>query len=736
MERSMWRPLSTGQGAWRIWLACLCVGLASAWSAWAQTTATGRAVDELPLRIVLLDDDARAHLSRDGQGIVLPPDGRSARFRLEFDLPATAGAEHPWVLRFNRIELKELTVGAPGWQPPTQDFFHPFASEGRLPASFWRTLPGDWSGPASVEVSASTDLIRTLRPQLVRIQVAVERDRTGLAIVAALYAGLGVLGLVALTLLLGSRERVFLSFLAVIASAFLLVSVVNGHAFAVPGLRRLGALGGQAVSLSMFLLCASGIAVVRDYVGPQRAAPWFRRLSTAGIVAMLLLAIACLAGLARDPVLMQRLVSACWVVTLLLTTLSFIAATIRRAWLAWPLLVALLPMSACGILFELSVRGQVGEFWGSYGYLIGLVLVVLLLMVALIGRIADFRVRHERERLARLASELKLTRQSALAELTQELRRQLLDVPLKDVEISAVRIALKRLVPVLRLRSASVALHRAGQDDLYIVEPPINETRVVARIEANAAQLRTLARQEMPEPALELLTPRRSVDRSASVWAGLPLDTGNSGSGVALLERSGRDPFTDDEIAVASAFAGLAAQQIAEARSTHLLRRTAELDALTGVLNRSAVDSLLAHSFEESFHQQQQLAVLFVDLDHFKAINDNHGHACGDHCLRQVAEILRGTLRAGDHVGRYGGEEFLVLLPGCNNSQAVVLGERLRKAVEQTPVHWQGQDIRVTISVGVSSRWAYEDKPDAVERADQALYTAKREGRNRVAQAA
>jgi diguanylate cyclase (GGDEF)-like protein len=707
-------------------------------SAWPQAAAGagGARVGELPLRIVLVDADGRARLSSDGRGVVLPEDGTPARFRLEFELPRRTEPGPFWVLRFNRVPLKELAVRAPGWEPAPRDFFHPGAWDGFMPTSFWQMLPRDWSGPTRVEVTAATDLMRTLRPQLVQVQVAVDRDSRELAIVAALYASLGVLGLVALALLLGSRERVFLSFLCVIVSAFLLVLVANGHAFALPGLRRLAALGGQSVNLSMFLLCASGIAVVRDYVGPHRAFASFRRLSLAGIVVMLALAAACLLGLAPNVVLMQRLVTLCWVSTVSLATLYFVGATVRRAWLAWPLLVALLPLGLFGTLFEISVRGRAAAFWGSYGYLIGLVLAVLLLMVALIGRIADFRIRHERERLARQATELKLMRQSALAELAQDLHQQLADVPLAELEPAAMRIALQRLLAPLRLRSASVVLYRPGQPDVRVIEPPAQAARIGARIDAGAAALRALARREAPVPSLDLAAPRRIAERFDSVWAGVPLDTGNFGSGAALIERGGRDPFSDDELALAVSFAETAMQQVAEARANQLLRRTAELDALTGVLNRSAIDTLLAQSFEESFHRQQSLAVLFVDLDHFKAINDTYGHACGDHCLRQVAEILRGTLRAGDHVGRYGGEEFLVLLPGCNNERAMSLGERLRRAVEQHPVNWQGQEIRVTISVGVSSRWAYEDKPDAVERADRALYVAKREGRNRVAQAA
>ncbi|MFT3761748.1 MAG: GGDEF domain-containing protein [Pseudoxanthomonas sp.] len=725
-----------GRRAWRIALAWTCLGLLSSLPTLARTAAAVTA-GELPLRIVMIDAGGGAHASRDGHGVVLPPDGGRVRFRIEFDLPPTAADSPPWVLRFNRVELKELSLQAPDWRPPARDFFHPDPGDGWLPASFAQPLPGDWRGPVAIEVVAATDLVRTLRPQLLREPLAVERDRVELVIAMALYGGLLALALTTLALLLGARQKVFLGLLGLIAAVLLLALVVRGHAYAVPGLRWLAALGGQGTNLATLLMCASGVAVARAHAGDRRIAPWFQWSSLATIAAMLLLAAACLTGIGPGPGAMHWLVTAGWIVALAVEALSFAGVGIRNGWRAWPLPAVLLPLALLGVLFELSVRGRAAEFWGSHAYLIGLALAVAALMAALTARVAGFRIRHQRERLARHAAELKLMRQSALAGLAQELRQQLPDVPLKELETNAVRIALRRVLAPLRLRSAGVVLYRAGRAVVHIVEPEAQAARIAARIEANADLLRELARRPAPTPALTLaqaVPPRRGNERPSAVWAGLPLDTGNAGSGVALLERAGRDPFTDDELALAASFAELALQQIGEARATHRLRRSAELDALTGVLNRSAIDSLLAQSFEESFLRRQPLAVLFADLDHFKSINDTWGHACGDHCLRQVAEILRGTLRSGDRIGRYGGEEFLVLLPGCNAQQAAALGERLRRAVEQAQMQWQGQRIELTISIGVSARWTYEDKPDAVGRADQALYAAKREGRNRVSQ--
>jgi diguanylate cyclase (GGDEF)-like protein len=161
------------------------------------------------------------------------------------------------------------------------------------------------------------------------------------------------------------------------------------------------------------------------------------------------------------------------------------------------------------------------------------------------------------------------------------------------------------------------------------------------------------------------------------------------------------------------------------------LRRLARTDPLTGTLNRLALDEELARLFRAG---PAALAVLMLDVDHFKRINDRHGHAGGDRVLTALAACIGARLRAGDLLGRVGGEEFLVLLPGTGLAAALALAEALRAAVAGLRVVLDGEPQAITLSLGVAMRQPHGDDPAAlVRRADRALYAAKREGRNRVA---
>jgi diguanylate cyclase (GGDEF)-like protein len=166
------------------------------------------------------------------------------------------------------------------------------------------------------------------------------------------------------------------------------------------------------------------------------------------------------------------------------------------------------------------------------------------------------------------------------------------------------------------------------------------------------------------------------------------------------------------------------------------LRDQATRDALTGLLNRGLVLDGLARELHRADREERPLSIVVADLDHFKRVNDTHGHLAGDAALRQTADRMRSVLRGYDLIGRYGGEEFLVVLPGCDSACAAHVAERMREAVAGEPVDAAGARVTVTMSLGVAC--ATEPGTDLfslIKAADEALYLAKANGRNRVEKA-
>ena len=167
-----------------------------------------------------------------------------------------------------------------------------------------------------------------------------------------------------------------------------------------------------------------------------------------------------------------------------------------------------------------------------------------------------------------------------------------------------------------------------------------------------------------------------------------------------------------------------------EARS----RRAALRDPLTRMLNRRALERVLEHCTKAAGQQGRPLALLLVDVDHFKRVNDTYGHISGDKVLRHISRVLASNVRNDTYLGRFGGEEFVVVCPGAGMEDAQILAERLNLAVRSSSVQIQGQALRVTASIGgyagvVEPGTAWED---VLEVADAAMYRAKAAGRDRV----
>jgi two-component system cell cycle response regulator len=182
--------------------------------------------------------------------------------------------------------------------------------------------------------------------------------------------------------------------------------------------------------------------------------------------------------------------------------------------------------------------------------------------------------------------------------------------------------------------------------------------------------------------------------------------------------------------------------QVKRKRYTDYLRSCLEqtvemavLDPLTALHNRRYLTSHLETLFEESAERGRPLSVLLIDVDHFKSINDTHGHDAGDDVLRELALRLRRNIRGIDLACRLGGEEFVVVMPDTERESAYLVGERLRHCIAAAPfiAGAQNKAVNVTASMGVAALEFEDDTPELIlKRADNALYCAKRDGRNRV----
>lgn len=163
------------------------------------------------------------------------------------------------------------------------------------------------------------------------------------------------------------------------------------------------------------------------------------------------------------------------------------------------------------------------------------------------------------------------------------------------------------------------------------------------------------------------------------------------------------------------------------------LQELAQHDGLTGLLNRRHWESCLEHEFARHARYSSPASLVLFDIDHFKQLNDTYGHQAGDEVIRKVAEITRHLVRDTDYAGRYGGEEFVVLLPDTTMEGAALFAERLRKAIEQFSLTHEQQQLNCSVSVGVACM-----RPDMphhsalIAEADKALYLSKSAGRNRV----
>lgn len=173
-------------------------------------------------------------------------------------------------------------------------------------------------------------------------------------------------------------------------------------------------------------------------------------------------------------------------------------------------------------------------------------------------------------------------------------------------------------------------------------------------------------------------------------------------------------------------------EELVSARES--MRHAATHDSLTGLMNRGEALTFLSRELERARRERKQVSVVLADVDHFKNVNDSLGHLYGDEALKEIALRFRSQLRMYDGIGRYGGEEFLLILPGCDLEHALERGNRLREFIASKPIVFSGVERAVTVSIGVaiSRGGGVAEMQALLGQADAGLYAAKRKGRNRV----
>ncbi|PIQ97173.1 MAG: hypothetical protein COV67_05700 [Nitrospinae bacterium CG11_big_fil_rev_8_21_14_0_20_56_8] len=161
--------------------------------------------------------------------------------------------------------------------------------------------------------------------------------------------------------------------------------------------------------------------------------------------------------------------------------------------------------------------------------------------------------------------------------------------------------------------------------------------------------------------------------------------------------------------------------------------RSSYSDGLTGLFNRRYFDSALTSEIKRAQRYKSEVSLLFMDLDHFKNLNDTYGHQGGDHALKSVGAIIQDQKRTEDIGCRYGGEELILILPQTTKVKSLILAERVRKAVEKMSFNFNGQSFKVTLSGGIANYPVdAQEKEDLLKCADLAVYEAKRKGRNKI----
>jgi len=281
---------------------------------------------------------------------------------------------------------------------------------------------------------------------------------------------------------------------------------------------------------------------------------------------------------------------------------------------------------------------------------------------------------------------------------------------------------------------------------IFVVEDSTGSLRGSAALGLNEAKASTLEIPLSPEDGVDLLKPTLAGESGTPVHrrlsalvqeelglknAGLmPLEIRDHLVGLLAYETTSA-PLQKEILFI---FSRQAALTIENARLFTKVEEMALKDTLTGLYNRRYFLQILDYELNRAKRYHQPLSLVFIDLDHFKDINDNFGHSVGDQLLKQAAQKLHSMFRTTDLVARYAGDEFVAILPATPAEGASILANRLQEAFSRFQMMVRGKTLQISVSIGVDTYWNEEGVGTAtfIDRADRAMYEAKLQGRNRV----
>ncbi|QIL21324.1 GGDEF domain-containing protein [Thermomonas sp. HDW16] len=679
----------------------------------------------LPVHVENMQADALDH----GRLKFAGGPAQARRVHLDVNLPV---GDQRWMLWFARDPVDMVKVSGKGWALPETGFFRPTPSEGLLLAGYGFALPHGVSGPQRLTLELASSMRTAPEPRVLREQDVLRYAGRELALAYGVYAALLTLLIAALALYPAVRDSLFLLFSLYTASALVFMASSNGHLFAMPGMRAFGGLGAAAYWLVLQVFSAIALSVVLNFADVRNSqSPWVRRLEKLPIL-IWGLALLSLIPIPAISDFLQVIGTLVWVAAIAASIVAMMDGLRRGIPMALATVAALFALMVASSAHEAMQRAWIADgVLSRHGYQFALVLVSVILFVGASSRIGMVRKRLAVESSARRDSEDRLRLERMRTGFVQSMQDELRAAPADEIATRAFRLLCRQVCDLLGLDDALVLGHGTLGQELLLVQAGNHQVSPLAQSALVARGVIRMHAQNREPVHVRIEGARISNDPSAPQYAIVPIRTASPAWAALMVPVQAAQGLGKGVLNELVELARVAVAHAEEAYAAIQLRKTAEYDALTGSLNRRSLDQALAREFKA--RDAQALSVLFIDIDWFKRINDEHGHACGDHCLRSVAATLRAELRPNDALGRYGGEEFLVLLPGHDAAASRVIAERLRQQVEQAVIEWQGGRVPLTISVGMAARRDSDrDAPTLLDRADKALYAAKHEGRNRV----